>query len=387
MDGSNRFDEAFASLFEINMGVRPGERMIVFSDTIRNDEFLDAAEAGRRRRLHDVAAAAAGFASAKYGNVRFVSFPATAGSGAEPPVELWKAVMGEGNVARLEGQGILARLLAKTAGQSGLGNAREIVVAGKGEVADVVVALANNSTSHTRFRALANAAGCRFASLPHFDPDMFFGSMQVDWHALKLRTDRLVDALKGAVELRLSTPNGTRMTFGCVGRSAAGDDGMLTAPGSFGNLPAGEVYLAPQEGTSSGVMVLEYAPCRKLGSAVRLTVKNGEAVDVEGDDPLVDMLRRAFAADAKVRNIAEVGIGTNDRATRPDNILEAEKILGTVHVALGDNSGFGGTVQVPFHEDYIFFRPSLSAVFADGTERELLEDGEAVFGGNGPLAP
>ena len=38
------------------------------------------------------------------------------------------------------------------------------------------------------------------------------------------------------------------------------------------------------------------------------------------------------------RNIAELGIGTNDRATRPDNILEAEKILGTIHIALGDNS-------------------------------------------------
>jgi leucyl aminopeptidase (aminopeptidase T) len=90
-------------------------------------------------------------------------------------------------------------------------------------------------------------------------------------------------------------------------------------------------------------------------------------------------LEQKFAEHADNRNIAELGIGTNDRATRPDNILEAEKILGTVHIALGDNSGFGGTVSTPFHEDYVFYRPTLTALLADGSERILLQDGEPVF--------
>lgn len=376
MEKISSYHEAFASLFEVNMGVKKGERKVVFTDSIRPEEQKNEPDSDRRRRLSEVAQAAAVFAAQRYGNSSFVIYPATAASGAEPPAELWKAVFGERNVTRLEQGGLLSRLIAKTAGKDELEAARHIVVSGRGDVADVVVALSNNSTSHTRFRSLANAAGCRFASLPHFDPEMFFGSMQVDWHALKLRTDRLVEALKDVVELRLSTPNGTRMTFGCSGRIAAGDDGMLTAPGSFGNLPAGEVYLAPVEGTSSGVMVLEYAPARKLGSPVRLVVREGEAIEVEGDDVFAESLRSSFSENPKIRNIAEVGIGTNDRATRPDNILEAEKILGTVHVALGDNSGFGGKVQVPFHEDYIFFRPTLVAVFADRGELSLLDDGK-----------
>jgi leucyl aminopeptidase (aminopeptidase T) len=241
--------------------------------------------------------------------------------------------------------------------------------------------MSNNSTSHTRFRAIANAAGCRFASLPHFDPDMFFGSMQVDWHALKSRTARLANALQGVVEMKLSTPNGTKMTFGCAGRTAAGDDGILTTPGSFGNLPAGEVYLAPVEGTSHGTMVLDYAPAGRLESPVTLTVSNGNVVTVEGSNVLASSLRAAFETNPLIRNIAELGIGTNDRATRPDNILEAEKILGTVHIALGDNSGFGGKIQVPFHEDYVFFRPSLTAIFADGEELQLLIDGKLLEDG------
>ena len=72
---------------------------------------------------------------------------------------------------------------------------------------------------------------------------------------------------------------------------------------------------------------------------------------------------------------AELGIGTNDRATRPDNILEAEKILGTIHIALGDNSGFGGTVSTPYHEDYVFYQPTLTAVMADASRITVLREG------------
>lgn len=373
-----QYRDAFASLFSINMGVNPGERIVVFGDLIRDDEALLGKDAERRRALLLVAEGAAAFADSEYGNAVFVSYAATAASGVEPPLELWKAVLGEENVSILEAEGILGRLLSKSADSSDLSRAEAIVVAGSEKVADVVVAMANNSTSHTRFRALANAAGCRYASLPHFDPAMFFGSMQVDWMALADRTARLVELLRDAEKILLSTPNGTRMQFGCAGRRAEGDDGLLTAPASFGNLPAGEVYLAPLEGTSEGELVLEYAPTRKLSSQVRLVVVGGDVVEVIGDEPHADRLRKAFADNPLTRNIAELGIGTNDRAVCPDNILEAEKILGTVHVALGDNSGFGGKIQVPFHEDYIFYNPTLKAIMADGCERLLLESGRLL---------
>lgn len=374
--------EAFSSLFEINMGTKAGERILVFSDIIRPDEAPSPADADRRRRLLDVAEQAARFASETYGNAIFVSFPATAASGAEPPEELWRAALGDAAVELLAGEGILPRLLAKEAGPRELDRAREIVLSVKEDAADVVVALANNSTSHTRFRALVNDAGGRFASLPNFDPEMFFTSMRVDWGALCERTNRLALEVNRAAEITVSCPNGTVMRFGKRGRTAAGDDGLLTAPGSFGNLPAGEVYLAPLEGTSEGVMVLEYAPTRKLASPLRLVVEGGEVTAIQGDEPYRRKLEQKFAENANNRNIAELGIGTNDRATRPDNILEAEKILGTIHIALGDNSGFGGTVSTPFHEDYVFYLPTLTAILPDGSEKTLILDGKPVFMGH-----
>ncbi len=372
-------ENAFQSLFEINMGVVPPERILVFSDTVRPGEELSPSETDRRRRLLEVAREAATFADKVFGNCCFISFAATAASGSEPPESLWRGAFGDSVVDMLIMEEILPALLDKKATAEQLARAEEIVLAGGEHVAKVVIALANNSTSHTRFRSLLNQTGCRFASLPHFDPEMFFSSMRVDWHQLSERTNRLAERINRAVEIRVESENGTHMKFGKRGRTAAGDDGLLTAPGSFGNLPAGEVYLAPVEGTSEGVMVLEYAPMRKLTSPLRLSVRDGRVSEIEGDEPFRAFLEEKFAQSPLNRNIAELGIGTNDRASRPDNILEAEKILGTIHIALGDNSSFGGTVSTPFHEDYVFYGPTVMAILGDGTTELLLDKGKLVI--------
>jgi leucyl aminopeptidase (aminopeptidase T) len=72
------------------------------------------------------------------------------------------------------------------------------------------------------------------------------------------------------------------------------------------------------------------------------------------------MLEDAIADLGKpARNIAELGVGTNDRAIITGKVLEDEKVLGTVHLALGNNVGFGGTCDVPVHLDGIILRPTL----------------------------
>jgi len=376
-DAMYTLEQAFQSLFETNMGVVAGERILVFSDRFRSDDDA-AGDVDRRDRLFRSAGEAAEFALQRYGNTSFVSFPATAASGEEPPAVLWRAAFGDSTVNSLESERILAALLSKEATPEQVARAEELVRADRGSAVDVVIAMSNNSTSHTRFRSLVNRCGGRFASLPHFDPDMFFSSMRVDWQLLAQRTKRLAERINRCVAVRVETGNGTRMRFGKKGRIAADDNGLLTSPGSFGNLPAGEVYFAPLEGTSEGVMVLEYAPMRKLESPLELVVKDGLVTEIRGDEPYRKKLEETFARSDRNRNIAELGIGANDRATRPDNILEAEKILGTIHIALGDNSGFGGTVTTPFHEDYVFYRPTLTGERDNGSMEVILADGKLV---------
>lgn len=370
------FEAAFSSLLLTNMGLESGERVVVFSDTIRTDEKPSTADRSRRERLHAVAESLAGYTRQQFDFTSFVSFPATLASGVEPPVELWRSVFGDSVVDGLAENGCFERLLQKSADSTDLEAAKKTVLEHSADVARVVIAMANNSTSHTRFRWLANVAGARFASLPHFDPEMFFTSMAVDWQALAARTAVLAEAVNRAVSIELSTPDGTQLLFSIEGRCAEGDDGMLTSAGSFGNLPAGEVYLAPLEGTAEGVMKIGFAPTRKLAKLLTLTIKGGEVVAVEGDDPHREWLEKKFAESSKNRNIAELGIGTNDRATRPDNVLEAEKILGTVHIAFGDNTGFGGVVSTPFHEDYVLYSPTLTGTTRSGSTFLIIDNGK-----------
>jgi leucyl aminopeptidase (aminopeptidase T) len=74
-------------------------------------------------------------------------------------------------------------------------------------------------------------------------------------------------------------------------------------------------------------------------------------------------------------NLAELGVGTNDRARLTGNVLEDEKILGTVHVAFGASAAIGGTVSVPVHLDVVVIDASLEV---DG--RQVLDRGHYVLG-------
>jgi leucyl aminopeptidase (aminopeptidase T) len=73
----------------------------------------------------------------------------------------------------------------------------------------------------------------------------------------------------------------------------------------------------------------------------------------------------------KAFNLAEFGVGTNPKARLISNVIEDEKVLGTCHVALGDNSTFGGRVRAGVHVDGIFTKPT---VRLDG--RVLMEAGK-----------
>jgi leucyl aminopeptidase (aminopeptidase T) len=72
-------------------------------------------------------------------------------------------------------------------------------------------------------------------------------------------------------------------------------------------------------------------------------------------------------------NVAELGIGTNEKATVTGNILEDEKILGTAHVAFGASAAIGGTVQVPVHLDVVVIKPTVEL---DG--EPIVRDGELL---------
>jgi leucyl aminopeptidase (aminopeptidase T) len=369
-------------IFRINLGVKEDEKVLIFTDRPSEREEIDEVDKNRRLKLRCFSLFAAEIGKNICKTVIFHEYPATGSHGAEPPEELWEFAFGKKALETLRKKNLLLSLLLKNAGDIEIKRAEEIIRRYKKNTVDCVIAISNYSTSHTRFRDfLTRICGCRYASMPLFDITMLEGAMHVDWKALAKRTEKIAKEVNRAEFVEVKTRNGSFISFSKKGRKAGSDTGILKKPGSFGNLPAGEVYIAPLEGTARGRLILEWAPTRHLSSPIILMIKDGIVVNIEGEDAYVEYLRGKLDERKENSNIAEFGIGTNDRATRLDNILESEKILGTIHIALGDNSSFGGKVKTPFHQDFIFLKPTVTLIHKDGSKQAILKSGKLICEG------
>jgi leucyl aminopeptidase (aminopeptidase T) len=223
---------------------------------------------------------------------------------------------------------------------------------------DAFLAPTSRSLSHTRARKASNDGGARGATLPGATAEMIARVMGVDFEAMKARTLAVSELLTEAGEALITCPNGSELRIDLTGRAAMADIGEMTRPGTFGNLPAGEGFIAPLSGEGT-LAASSLAPLGISPEPVLLTVEDGHLTAAHG--PLgPEFLKRLVAHGSAGTNIAELGVGTNDAATLTGNILEDEKILGTVHVAFGASMGIGGTVSVPIHLDVVVLEPTLT---------------------------
>ena len=370
-------------IFRENMGVKPGERVLVYTDKPTAREKLTPEEATRRSELRDVVYLFEAIGKGLCRELRFLEYPSGGAHGKEPPRKVWELAFGKAAVSAMDKAGVLKPIISKRAKPEQLETAVKIIKkrrrAAVDLAVDVVVALSNFSTSHTTFRTFLNEhCGTRIASMPLFDMQMLSGPMRVDHKRMASLTRKVAVLLTKNASVHITTPEGTDITFSIKGRKGVPDTGILSHEGSFGNLPAGEAYLAPVEGSANGKLVILWTPTRRLASPVTVTVRDGLAVMVEGTEPYVAELDALLKKHKGNSNIAELGIGTNPLATRPDNILESEKILGTVHMAFGDNSSFGGKVKTPFHQDYVYFHPTVTLTNSKGVESLLLREGKLM---------
>ena len=223
---------------------------------------------------------------------------------------------------------------------------------------DVYLAPTSKSISHTRARKASNDNGSRGATLPGATADMIARVMGVDFATMKERTLAVTELLTGADEAHVACPRGSDLTLDLTGRKGMADIGEMTRAGTFGNLPAGEGFISPLSG-SGELVASSLAPMGISPEPVILTVADGHLTAANG--PVgPEFFERLSRHGPDGTNIAELGVGTNDAATLTGNILEDEKILGTVHVAFGASMGIGGTVSVPIHLDVVVLEPTLT---------------------------
>jgi len=253
------------------------------------------------------------------------------------------------------------------------GNEPPRPVAGALAACDVFIAATTRSLSHTTARKRASEAGARGATMPGVTEDMLARVMAVDFDIMTRRSRAVAELLSSADEAWLTCPRGSDFKIDLTGRTGLPDDGALTEPGAFGNLPCGEGFIAPRSGEGRIVVAATLASIGITEEPATLTVEDGRLTAAEGGrgPRLMELL---LAAGENGTNLAELGVGTNDRATLTGNVLEDEKILGTVHIAFGASAGIGGTVSVPIHLDVVVLDPTLEV----GGET-VLEEGRFVL--------
>ncbi|TMC56167.1 MAG: hypothetical protein E6J26_07485 [Chloroflexi bacterium] len=235
------------NMFKANMGLQPGEKILVVSDppALANWSSLDSAELERMVERCLLAKTVAEIAAEhfKQNTVDFYAYPAVARSGAEPEPELGR------------------RMAA----------------------ADVVIAITNRSLSHTDARQDACRAGARIASMPGFAVRMFFadGPMSADYQEVDRITQPVARRLSEAHEAVVRSPAGTDIRVRLDGRKAIADNGLFVHKGDFGNLPAGEGFIAPVEGSAEGQLVVEPGWARGLSEKMTLRFQQGWVLTAE----------------------------------------------------------------------------------------------------------
>jgi leucyl aminopeptidase (aminopeptidase T) len=203
--------------------------------------------------------------------------------------------------------------------------------------------------------------------------DILDHEVSADYQQIAALSSALADRLQGTTSIHITTALGTNLHLSAAGRAWSSDTGLFRGPG-WGNIPAGEVFVAPVEDSADGVLVIDASlPGLALTEPVRVVFERGRVVAIDGGAGAA-YLEQAFKSvegqpnSEWARVIGEFGIGTNPKARLQGNLMTDEKVLGTIHIALGRNDMWGGNNAAPLHIDGVVSQPT---VHIDG---ELLID-------------
>ncbi len=240
---------------------------------------------------------------------------------------------------------------------------------------DVVVCPTAKSLTHTDARRNAVKEGVRVATMPGIGIDTMVRCLSADAEKVIDLSLKVKGILKDASEVRVVTEKGTDLYMPMKGRNVIESTGVLRNKGESGNLPSGEVYLAPLENLSHGKLVIDgsVAGIGMLEAPITIEVKDGFAEKIDGGNEAKILAGMLDKVGRDARAVAEFGVGTNYKAQLCGEILEDEKVYGTIHVAFGNNVSMGGSINVKSHIDGLVIEPD---VYVDG--KLIIEKGRLL---------
>ncbi|MDG6223752.1 MAG: aminopeptidase [Candidatus Bathyarchaeota archaeon] len=201
----------------------------------------------------------------------------------------------------------------------------------------------------------------------------------VEHEQLQNHADKLMKALEGAVSVKVCSKSGTDLTLGVEGRSFFTDTKLDWELMKWMNLPTGEVIVAPVENRMNGKLFCDLAVggIGKLRHPVEINIKDGKVESVFCEDPEhLRRIKQTFSTDQWANVVGEFAFGINPKAKFVNEFLEAEKMLGTIHVAFGANTDMpGGKNLSQNHMDLMVSEPTVTITKKNGKTVAVLQKG------------
>jgi len=196
---------------------------------------------------------------------------------------------------------------------------------------------------------------------------------------MQSHAERLIQALNGTIEGGIRNPTGTNLTLSTEKREFFTDTKLDWKSMKWMNLPTGEVIVAPVEDSLNGKLVCDMAigGIGKLKTPVEVVAKNGKAEKLLSEDKnILRKVKDTFGTDDWSDVVGEFAFGINPKARFVNEFLEAEKILGTVHIAFGANTDMpGGKNPSKNHIDWLISKPTVKVKKENDKVITVLEEG------------
>jgi leucyl aminopeptidase (aminopeptidase T) len=191
--------------------------------------------------------------------------------------------------------------------------------------------------------------------------------------------DKLIGKLKQAVKVEIKSSSGTNATLSVEGRSFFTDTKIDWKLMKWMNLPTGEVIVAPVENSLEGKLICDMAVggIGPIESPLEITVEKGKVSNVfSADAQLLRKVNESLNTDEWSSVVGEFAFGINPKARFVEEFLEAEKMLGTIHVAFGNNSDMPGRKnKSKNHMDFLMSNSTVKIFSKNGSSVNVLVGG------------
>ena len=229
----------------------------------------------------------------------------------------------------------------------------------------------------------------RGASIFRIDNEMERIILNTNYKEIKDYSIKIEKILNNSIGAKISFSTDDDMYIDLRNRIAGSDRGECINAGQFINLPSGEGFKCPYEGTKNEIK--SYGPSKTEGilpliyenDLIKLKVNKNRIIDIIGSGENAKKIGLFFNENKNRRNIAELGIGCNPMAKITGKTIVDEKV--GLHIAYGMSKHLGGKVYSNVHQDIVYSKgcpieaKNLILINEDGEKIELIKKSKIQY--------